>query len=80
MSATYDRRAARRRRERERDLCGETLAEYHARENPARTAPGAGIPHARDPRTFDLFGAQYEAPEARQGDMGFPMSNHRRTA
>ena len=63
-TTTYDRRRARRQRENERNLCGETLAEYHARENPARTAPGAGIPHVRCDRTPNLF----ESVEAADND------------
>lgn len=55
MSRSYDIRRARRERERQRDLCGETLADFHARETPARTAPGAGIPRARCDRTVSLF-------------------------
>lgn len=64
MSNTaYDRRAAKRHAERERSLCGETLSEFHARENPARTAPGAGIPRVRCDRTPSLFGS-IEAAQA----------------
>ena len=48
-------RRARRNRENERNLCGETLAEYHRRENPPREAPGTGIPRVRCPRTPSLF-------------------------
>lgn len=55
MSRTYDRRLERRERERQRSLMGETLAEYHRRENPPRDAPGAGIPRVRCPRTPSLF-------------------------
>ncbi len=51
----YEVRRARRQRENERNLCGETLAEYHRRENPPRDAPGAGIPRVRCNRTLSLF-------------------------
>lgn len=75
----YEVRRARRRRENERNLCGETLADFHRRENPPREAPGAGIPRVRCPRTPSLFGgieaAEYdrdkweEREPARTGDL-----------
>jgi hypothetical protein len=61
MSRTgYERRKARRFAEAERNLCGETLAAFHEREAPARTAPGYGIPRVRCDRTPSLF----------EGDLG----------
>jgi hypothetical protein len=78
MSKGYEIRAARRARERERNLCGETLAEYHARENPARAAPGADIPRVRCHATHDLFGPVFEHPAARQFNMGFLLGWRRR--
>ena len=59
----YDIRRARRARENERSLCGETLETYHARENPARTAPGAGIPRVRCDRTPSLLAARHDGAE-----------------
>lgn len=65
MSRTgYERRKARRFAENERSLCGETIAEFHAREAPTRTAPGAGIPRVRCDRTPYLFGWNVERREA----------------
>lgn len=55
MSRGYKRRHAERETERQRSLMGETLAEFHARERPAPTAPGAGIPKIRCQRTPNLF-------------------------
>lgn len=69
----YDIRRARREAERQRDLCGETLAEYRAKADPTPTTPGTGIPHVRCVANYDLFGAVYEHPAARQFNMGFPI-------
>lgn len=45
--------------------------------SPAATRPGAGIPHARAAANFDLFGAIFEHPAARQFNMGFPLGRHK---
>lgn len=62
----YERRATARRLDNERRLCGETLADFHARENPARTAPGAGIPKVRCKVTPDLFWTERRRAEANE--------------
>jgi len=51
----YDRNRAARREDGERRLMGETLAQFHARENPAATKPGAGLSRARCTDTRSLF-------------------------
>lgn len=60
MSNRYERNRSRREAERQRNLGGETLAEFHAREKPARTAPGAGIARVRCQHTPNLFGGHTE--------------------
>jgi len=55
VSRAYDQRRAMRERERQRNLCGETLDAFHARETPVRTPPGAGIAVTRCRKTHDLF-------------------------
>ena len=64
MSKRYDRNRAARKSDNERRLMGETLSEFHARENPARTAPGAGIPRARCDRTPGLFNGRTDRDDA----------------
>ena len=77
MSTPYDRRRARREAERQRNLAGETLAEFHARENAGPGQPGEGIPRVRCRSTGDLFGAAFEHPAARQFNMGFALGHRR---
>lgn len=55
MTSRYDKNRTARRLDNERRLMGETLAQFHERENPTRTAPGAGLPRARCKETDDLF-------------------------
>jgi len=64
MSKAYEIRRARREAERQRNLAGETLEQFHARENPARTKPGTGLPHVRCNRTPYLFGWNAERRDA----------------
>lgn len=54
-STAHERRRAAREIARQRALMGETLAEFHRRENPPRQAPGADIPRVRCERTPDMF-------------------------
>lgn len=63
MSRAYDIRAARRARERERDLCGETLAEYQARAHakaPTLQQVYRSHPKVRCDHTPNLFDGRTE--------------------
>lgn len=55
MSNRYERNATARRLDNERRLMGESLAQFHLREAPLPTPPGAGIPRRRCKATEDLF-------------------------
>lgn len=51
----YERNATARRLDNERRLMGESLAQFHFRENPPPLPPGAGMTRARCKATEDLF-------------------------
>ena len=65
---SYRSRRDARRADSERRLMGETLGEFHARENPAPTAPGAGIPHVRCTRTGYLLASVGEPQRPTEDD------------
>lgn len=77
MSRSYDIRRARREAERQRNLCGETLADYRNRQNPTPLTPGADIPRVRCDANYDLFGPAFENPAARQFNMGFLLGRRK---
>ena len=57
MSTGYDIRRARRDKERQRALCGESIDDYRRRAAPTNR-PGDHLGRARCVDTFDLFGAR----------------------
>lgn len=55
MNDRYERNRRARNEHNERALMGETLAQFHERENPKRLPPGAGMSRTRCRSTEDLF-------------------------